>query len=242
MDEDLEYPDWIEIYNAGPTGVNLSGYGITDNSDVWNKWEIGSKDLAPNEHLIIYASGKNRNCNTCELALINHWETAIFDDDTWEYFIGASEPVANWNNLDFAGVWSTGPGGFGFGDFDDNTTIPVSARSVYYRKTFNVIDKTKLIATVLSMDFDDGFVAYLNGVEIARQNMTGIPTYSTFATASHEALMYVGGNPTTFELDPILIETILMNGENVLAIQVHNQSTGSSDMTGWNKREFAYKF
>jgi hypothetical protein len=232
MDEDLEYPDWIEIYNAGPTGVNLSGYGITDNSDVWNKWEIGSKDLAPNEHLIIYASGKNRNCNTCELALINHWETAIFDDDTWEYFIGASEPVANWNNLDFAGVWSTGPGGFGFGDFDDNTTIPVSARSVYYRKTFNVIDKTKLIATVLSMDFDDGFVAYLNGVEIARQNMTGIPTYSTFATASHEALMYVGGNPTTFELDPILIETILMNGENVLAIQVHNQSTGSSDMTG----------
>ena len=232
MDEDGEFPDWIELYNSGATSINLSGYAISDKIEVWNKWQLPDRDLEPNEHLILYASGKNRNCLTCAEALINHWETAIFDNDSWEYFIGASAPDPDWNNMDFPGGWTSGMGGFGFGDADDVTVIPTTARTVYYRKTFNVIDKTKLIATVLSMDYDDGFVAYINGVEIARANITGTPTYNTFASASHEALMYAGGNPETFEIDAALIGTLLIDGENVLAVEVHNQSTGSSDMTG----------
>jgi len=232
MDEDGEYPDWIELYNAGPTAVNLGAYSISDKPDFWNKWQLPDEDLDPNEHLILFASGKNRNCLTCAIALIDHWETAIFDDDTWEYFIGASAPDPDWNNMAFPGGWTTGMGGFGFGDGDDNTTIPTSARSVYYRKTFDVIDKTKLIATVLSMDYDDGFVAYINGVEIARMNISGTPTYNSFASSSHEAVMYTGGTPEMFELDPVFIATLLIDGENVLAIEVHNQSAASSDITG----------
>ncbi len=232
MDEDGEYPDWIELYNAGPITVNLNAYSVSDKLEVWNKWQLPDRDLEPDEHMILFASGKNRNCLTCEVALIDHWETAIFDNDNWEYFIGASAPDPDWNNMDFPGGWSNGMGGFGFGDSDDNTITPTSARTVYYRKTFEVVDKTKLIATVLSMDYDDGFVAYINGVEIARANIIGTPTFNTYASASHEAVMYSGGTPETFEIDPAFIATLLVDGENVLAVEVHNQSAGSSDMTG----------
>ncbi|MFI5172376.1 MAG: lamin tail domain-containing protein [Chitinophagales bacterium] len=232
MDEDGEYPDWIELYNTGAAPVSLEGYGITDNISTWNEWQFPDREIGAGERMMVFASGKNRNCMTCAAALIDHWETAIFDDDTWEYFVGTSAPDANWNNLLFAGTWSTGQGGFGFGDGDDNTAIITTARSVYYRKTFDVVDKTKLISAIVSMDYDDGFIAYLNGVEIARMNLTGTPNYNTFATTTHEATMYTGGVPETFEIDPAIITANLVDGENVIAFEVHNQSTGSSDMTG----------
>ena len=42
------------------------------------------------------------------------------------------------------------------------------AISVYFRKSFNVLDKNKLSCAILSADYDDGYIAYLNGVEISR--------------------------------------------------------------------------
>lgn len=54
----------------------------------------------------------------------NHWETAVFNNDPWRYFVGITEPDINWRNTDFdASGWKSGMGGFGFGYGDDNTTI-----------------------------------------------------------------------------------------------------------------------
>ena len=65
------------------------------------------------------------------------------------------------------------------------------------RQKFDVPDTGKIIRMLLSMDYDDGFIAYLNGVEIARNNMNG-KAWNDSATATHEALMYQGNNPETF--------------------------------------------
>jgi len=82
----------------------------------------------------------------------------------------------------------------------------------------------------LDIDYDDGFVAYLNGVEIARDNINGaVPNYLSFAITDKESKMYTGQEPDRFDLMNFI--DLLRDGENVLAIQVHNNVTSSSDMT-----------
>ena len=228
-DEDGDFPDWIEIYNAGASPVNLSGYSLTDNVSNWDQWVFPDTVLNASERMIIYASGKNRNCLSCPVSPVDHWETAIFDDDIWEYKNGTSAPGANWNDVDFAGVWATGQGGFGSGDGDDNTTLGFAA-SLYYRKTFDVVDKSKIIKTIINIDYDDGYIIYINGVELARMNLLGTPTYNTYAHYWHEALMYLGLRPKQIEIDSALIASTLVNGENVLAVEIHQY--GADDATG----------
>jgi hypothetical protein len=162
---------------------------------------------------------------------VNHWETAVFNNDTWKYFPGASEPDAGWRSLTFNdGLWASGPGGFGYGDNDDNTIIP-SSSSVYLRYRFTVADTSAISEALLSMDYDDAFVAYINDTEIARAGITGLhPAYSQYGS-DHEATMYSGGLPESFSISKNQLKTFLLQGDNVLAIQVHNSSATSSDMS-----------
>jgi hypothetical protein len=170
-------------------------------------------------------------CNLVHGQDVNHWETAIFKDNYWRYFPGLSEPDAAWRSLSFNDSgWLYGKGGFGFSDDDDNTTIP-QVISVYLRIKFTVTDTSSMAMAVLSMDYDDAFVAYLNDVEIARSGITGsLPPYNQTGT-DHEATVYRGGLPESFIIDKKLLTNCLHQGENVLAIQVHNTSATSSDMS-----------
>src|SRR6478609_8506883 len=60
-DEDGDYSDWIELYNTGTISVNLSGYGLSDNPTAPLKWVFPNISLLPNQYLLVWASGKNRN-------------------------------------------------------------------------------------------------------------------------------------------------------------------------------------
>jgi hypothetical protein len=60
-DENGDFEDWIEIYNYGTTTVNLAGFGLSDEVDNPYKWKFPSRNLAPNQYLIIWASDKNRS-------------------------------------------------------------------------------------------------------------------------------------------------------------------------------------
>ena len=78
-------------------------------------------------------------------------------------------------------------------------------------------------------DYDDGFVAYLNGVEIARNNIgtPGTPpAYSSLANAYKEATLYSGGKPEDYPLrsSDLAEKYIQARDEYTLAIQIHNQS------------------
>ncbi len=154
--------------------------------------------------------------------------------DTWHYLPGTSEPPATWADTGFNDdLWSSGPGGIGYTDGDDGTIIsPVV--SVYMRINFNLVDASNISWAILDIDYDDAFVAYLNGHEIARANIgtQGVrPSFSTFATVDHEAQMYSGGMPETFLIQKDTLKKYMIEGENVLALQVHNNSATSSDMS-----------
>jgi hypothetical protein len=59
-DQDGDYSDWIELYNAGAESVNLSGWYLTDDAAELAKYRFPSVTLRPNRYLIVFASDKNR--------------------------------------------------------------------------------------------------------------------------------------------------------------------------------------
>jgi hypothetical protein len=224
-DEDGDFSDWIELFNTQDSSINLAGYGISDDSSNSFKWVLPELNLSPKDHFLIFASDKNRT------TWIN-WETIIDWGDDWKYLLGTSEPPAQWKNVGFNdAAWSSGSSGFGYGDGDDSTIVP-AVQSVYIRKIFNIEKINDITSAVLHVDYDDAFVAYLNGVEIARANIGTInipPPYNQSAYEAREALIYQGGLPESFIISNF--QNTLQQGENVIAIQVHNYGTNSSDMT-----------
>ena len=166
---------------------------------------------------------------------VNHWESVVYDEDTWHYFIGTSEPPSDWPDLNFDDTaWEQGPGGIGYGDDDDRTVIP-SCTSVYMRTEFEIVDSAVVARTVLHVDFDDGFVAYLNGHEIARANIGTPeirPPHDQFADSyDYEAQIPQGGVPPSFLIHRDSLKQYLLNGKNILALQVHNANATSSDLS-----------
>ncbi|RZJ67917.1 MAG: T9SS type A sorting domain-containing protein [Flavobacterium sp.] len=59
-DEDGDYQDWVELYNNGPSAVNLNGYGLTDDPTLPFKWVFPNVNLGSGQYLLIYCSDKNR--------------------------------------------------------------------------------------------------------------------------------------------------------------------------------------
>ena len=61
QDEDEDYPDWIEIYNASVSPMNLHGYGLSDDPSQPFKWSFPESTINSGEYLIVFASGKDRS-------------------------------------------------------------------------------------------------------------------------------------------------------------------------------------
>lgn len=223
-DEDLDYPDWIELYNVSGEIVDLSGYGLSDDLSDPFKWRMPELSLAPAEFLLIFASDKDRR-------QMIYWKSIIRPGDEWAYWPGTREPPAAWRQPEFDdSAWSVGAGGFGYGDGDDATVI-ANVMSIFVRKHFILDHPQDIIQLLLHVDYDDAFIAYLNGDEVARANI-GRPGESTpfdqAADSNHEAVMITGQSPERFVVENL---SLLRRGENVIALQVHNVDSGSSDMT-----------
>ena len=172
------------------------------------------------------------------IAQTDHYEQIFASNTTYRYAAirSASDDQrdAAWRTPEFDDShWIEGTGGIGLGDNDDETSIG-RGYSVYMRTWFTINDKSNITQMFLMADYDDGFVAYLNGIEIARANMPlddDFPPYNQLASGSHEAKMYSGGFPELFIVDSDILSEYLVEGSNLMAFQVHNESTGSRDMS-----------
>lgn len=169
----------------------------------------------------------------------------IREGDLWRYFKGTSTPAAQGTNQWYQGGYNDSawlgpsPSGFGYDDGDDATYLGDMAGylSVFTRKTFVVGDTSTVTHLTLGADYDDGLVAYLNGVEVARLHMPAGPvTHATAALDNREASR-AGQDNYTCNCDPqekeylTLDPGLLRNGTNVLAVSGHNISLGSSDFS-----------
>ncbi len=126
--------------------------------------------------------------------------------------------------------WLEGSSGFGYSDGDDNNIFLNGTLSVFIRKDFTISNINNIVSLILDIDYDDGFVAYINGFEVARANINGSPpAYNATANTDHEAQIYSGGYPDRFVIDNF--QNILIEGTNTLSIQAHNVSDTSSDLS-----------
>jgi hypothetical protein len=154
---------------------------------------------------------------------VDHYETVVYATDIWRYFPGTTDPGTSWKLISFEdSSWPEGQGGIGYADNDDNTVIdPVI--SLFMRIHFIVTDTSKIKDLLFHMDYDDGFIAYINGTEIARAGLTGNPPAYDALANNHEA----EGQPVSFQVN----QSVLIDGDNLLAVEVHNSSPTSTDMS-----------
>ncbi len=97
--------------------------------------------------------------------------------------------------------------------------------TLYTRSTFNVTNPSALDQLTLGMKYDDGFVAYLNGTEVARRNATGKPAWNSVASTVRTGQEVLSVD--VIDLTPFI--SLLTPGQNVLAIQCLNVSASDAD-------------
>lgn len=141
-----------------------------------------------------------------------------------------------------AGGWDglTAPGAnapLGFGGinaFTTRTTIsapPATETTVLFRRPFTLTPaQAAQGAGSLNFVCDDGCVIYLNDVEIHRENLPAAPTAitpTTFADDATQTEDFYINIPLNFAA---LGVTLSPDGNNLLAIEVHQNNTTSSDL------------
>lgn len=166
--------------------------------------------------------------------------TPVPRDATKRVLVPTGPVTGDWRSIrsfdDSSWLLSSGaPGGLGFGrgaGFEPYVTTNLTSRmlnvnsSCYVRIPFRFDgDKSQVTSLTLNMQYDDGFVAYLNGTEIARRNFTGDPVWNSAATVSRSNTDVV-----VFEaIDVSPQATKLRQGDNILAIQGLNSPASNTD-------------
>ncbi len=157
-------------------------------------------------------------------------ETLVPEDAEWRFLPGREEPPADWITLNFDdSSWNLGRGGFGFGRGKFGTVLggmKGSFTSLYIRLVFTVPDPGRFKKLLLSLQADDGFVAFLNGNELGRVN-AGRSDEKIFYDGKASARLYQPSDGCVLPLD----SRLLLPGKNILAIQGLNVSIEDSDFS-----------
>ena len=276
LDEDGISSDWIEVANLGSTAGNLAGWYLTDNVGNLTRWAFPDTSLAPGEHLLIFASGKDRRIAGYELhtnfelgssgeylALVESDGVSIATEYAPEYppqiqdvsYGVVAEPLVlqdqgsslryqipsdgvlgqTWTDAGFDDSGWTEPAlpalGIGYenspADFANeiNTPIPSGTISLYLRLPMDGVDASAMETLILRMKYDDGFVAYLNGTEVARANAPLDLSWDSLAADQHYDALAV-----QYESFDLSAHIGLLNATtNLLAIHGLNYRLTSSD-------------
>lgn len=165
--------------------------------------------------------------------LVEAYETALIGvSDQWRFRPGTnapSNPITAWREPAFDdSAWPSAIPGFStISEFWGKEPtfwywVPYgNPRSAYLRRKFNVTSPDCIRWLVLRLDFDDGFVAYLNGQEVVRHGLTNDPVrFDDYAT------YHASGAAEEFDLTAFT--NLLVAGENVLAIELHSSPTNEA--------------
>ncbi|QDU55036.1 CotH kinase family protein [Aeoliella mucimassa] len=111
-------------------------------------------------------------------------------------------------------------------DLDLQSEWEQTRSSIYQRVEFNVVDPSALGALWMDMQFNDGFVAYLNGERIVVENAPENLNWQSLALEEREASDAL--SPKRFDLSEF--HDLLVPGNNVLAFQALNDNDFSSQL------------
>lgn len=176
-----------------------------------------------------YAAGTDNGHNIVILAADNF----IAAGSSWKYLDNGSNQGDVWQEISFNDSgWKTGNAELGYGDGDEATRVSFGPSSTnkyittYFRKTFSVADADKYTTLNLEVLRDDGVVVYLNGHEIYRNNMpSGAITFTTRASVAID-----GSGEKSYHKSSIP-SSLLVDGTNVVAVEIHQNNPSSSDIS-----------
>src|SRR5262249_25853619 len=155
--------------------------------------------------------------------------TLVATGSVWKYLNDGSDQGTAWRDKNFDdSAWPMGPAELGFGEGDKSTVIGSMANgfiTFYSLRALPVADASSFTKLAVLLKRDDGAIVYLNGFEVFRSNMpTGAVDYLTHAAM---AAADDGKDLFTNAVPPGL----LSKGENVLAVEVHQNTNTSSDIS-----------
>ncbi|MEN8157927.1 MAG: CotH kinase family protein, partial [Bacteroidota bacterium] len=171
-----------------------------------------------------------------------HWEVTtggLYDtillprNSVWRYNDTGTYPGDAWKESSFNDAsWPSGAGELGYGDGGESTVLEYGGddqnkyTSYYFRTTIEVADPSLFDRYKIRLMRDDGAVIYVNGTEILRDNMpAGDILPGTFATT------FVGDGGETTYFVYTLDGQLLQPGINTIAVEIHQTSLTSSDIS-----------
>ena len=163
--------------------------------------------------------------------------TLVPTGSTWKYLDDGSNQGTNWVAPGFDdSTWKSGKAELGYGDAakgrPEATEIsygPDASKkwvTYYFRQAFTVAQAASLQGLSLSLLRDDGAIVYLNGKEVFRSNMPDRPI-----DYLQLALNAVAGAEETTYFQKAVDSSLMRDGTNVLAVEVHQASRDSPDVS-----------
>jgi hypothetical protein len=151
---------------------------------------------------------------------------------TWRWSYAEAAPAAGWQAPGFDDTtWATGPAELGYGDGDEATVISAAPTprplTAYFRTTVNVADPNAFASVLARLVRDDGAVVYVNGVEVARDNLPSGTISSSTAASTIISDRTAEKTPVTFTIP----SSAFVAGPNVVAVEVHNSDRWSGDLS-----------
>ena len=154
----------------------------------------------------------------------------------WKYLDDGSDQGTAWQSPEFDdSSWQSGPSELGYAEGDEATRVgfvdtnPEAAGTqrnacTYFRTTVTLPDPGSYSYFIIKLKYDDGAAVYANGAEVIRTanlpNGAGFDTYATRGTPNERAF---------FEFE--IPSSKFVDGLNTLAVQIHNSSPASSDIS-----------
>jgi hypothetical protein len=149
---------------------------------------------------------------------------------TWKYLDNGSDQGTAWRALAFDdSSWAQGPAELGYGDGGEATVVSFGPSATakyattYFRRKFNVSNPAAYGQLTLETVYDDGAIVYINGVEVHRVRIgpTDVINFDT----------YIGAGADYTPDVTTLANSVLVAGENTIAVEMHQSDAGSSDIS-----------
>jgi hypothetical protein len=225
-DSDAEGREWVYI-TLQPSTVYALGPGAVASVAIIDDENLRFPEAVAGADAIVYAGAP-----LSLEGLARGRDDYLANGDYWKFNDTGTDLGTPWRSLGFVdSAWNEGLGKFGYGDGNETTTISFGPNSsnrqitTYFRRHFHLADPGAVSALTARMLLDDGAVVYLNGNEAIRSNLpTGTIAYAT------RAVNAIGGVDEDTYFEWTLNPAQLVAGENILAVEVHQQSSTSSDL------------
>jgi hypothetical protein len=179
----------------------------------------------------------NGNPSLCDIAVVNVTVNTCADGSTvsaatftygseWKYNDAGSNLGTTWKSLALNDAcWDFGDANLGFEDAVTTTLSDENQTTFYFRKHINISNVSAIEELDMAIIRDDGAIVYVNGTEVFRTNMPlGVVTYNTLASTP------ISGPDELIEHAFQVPSNLLVNGDNVIAVEIHQENAASSDV------------